>query len=539
MTNQSESATEESHLLLHPGSSSHHSSNHSTRQLHEHVPLYSRPKQRQRWDDVQMLPHFNWGDLYFDLFYVAAAYNLSHAFMDSPNPEGLLYFAACYLPCFQVWNEKLAYDARYSPDDNLFHRSLEIFHLCLVGTVVSYISPSEMMRNTSGNPDMTIFSGTLLLGTVSVIYAYYDLYKNVIGGEEAKKNAASELRKKLMGLIFPLAAFALSAKDYYFMEEEECINYWPAYCLIASFVVELTVYPLFYFLVFLPRMGVSHKTVLVPLNLEYLIHRIGEWVMLMLGESILSILTIGHHQATIDTVEEGHSSRIPTAIPFYAGILQITMFQYLFFRSQPSEAKDHVMRRSQWGGMFFFYNHTFYSAALILVGCSFKMILSPEKMLQQQEEDDYDYDITERIALVYAVSQAVSFMALDNMTTSHRGFRENFRRFRATFAGEGDTTSCAFVPTIVLLVNWALIVLTLCLSFVEDLALLSILGCLLVFCQTMLRTVGLKYFPVTIAQMERAKHPHRSSHLFDAQVDNESEHQRWPNVTEPVAVHSN
>ena len=485
-----------------------------------------------------MLPHVNWGDLYFDLFYVAAAYNLSHAFMEAPNPEGLLYFAACYLPCFQVWNEKLAYDARYCPDDNLFHRSLEIFHLCLVGTIVSYIQSSESMRDTSGNPAMAVFSGTYLLGTISAMYAYYDLYKNVIGGEEAKSNAASDLRKKAMGLIFTLAAFVFSIKDYYFLDEETCINYWPAYCLIAGFVFEMTVYPLCYYLVILPRMGVSHKTVMVPLNLEYLIHRVGEWVMLMLGESVLSILTIGHYHATATNEEDEPNSRIPTAIPFYAGILQITMFQYLFFRSQPSEAKDHVMRRSQWGGMFFFYNHTFYSAALIMVGCSFKMMLSPEKMLEQEQEDDYDYDITERIALVYAVSLAVSFLALDNMTTSHRGFRENFRRFRATYAGEGDSASCVIVPTMVLLVNWVLTGLTLCLSFVDDLALLSILGCLLVFCQTMLRTIGLKYFPVTIAQMERAKHPHRNSALFNTSDEDAGVHQRWPNVTVAVAVHS-
>ena len=35
-------------------------------------PLYSRPVQRQRWDEEQPHPHTNWGDTFFDLFYVAA-----------------------------------------------------------------------------------------------------------------------------------------------------------------------------------------------------------------------------------------------------------------------------------------------------------------------------------------------------------------------------------------------------------------------------------------------------------------------------------
>jgi hypothetical protein len=40
------------------------------------IPWYCRPVQHQQWDDNQVLPHINWGDLFFDLFYVAAAYNL-------------------------------------------------------------------------------------------------------------------------------------------------------------------------------------------------------------------------------------------------------------------------------------------------------------------------------------------------------------------------------------------------------------------------------------------------------------------------------
>ena len=36
------------------------------------MPLYSHPKQRQRWGDTQLHPHTNWGDVFFDLFYVSA-----------------------------------------------------------------------------------------------------------------------------------------------------------------------------------------------------------------------------------------------------------------------------------------------------------------------------------------------------------------------------------------------------------------------------------------------------------------------------------
>ncbi len=35
------------------------------------VVFWTRPKQRQKWGDDDVLPHINWGDLFFDLFYVA------------------------------------------------------------------------------------------------------------------------------------------------------------------------------------------------------------------------------------------------------------------------------------------------------------------------------------------------------------------------------------------------------------------------------------------------------------------------------------
>lgn len=35
------------------------------------VVFWTPPKQRQRWGDADVLPHINWGDLFFDLFYVA------------------------------------------------------------------------------------------------------------------------------------------------------------------------------------------------------------------------------------------------------------------------------------------------------------------------------------------------------------------------------------------------------------------------------------------------------------------------------------
>jgi hypothetical protein len=244
------------------------------------------------------------------------------------------------------------------------------------------------------------------------------------------------------------------------------------------------------------------------------------------GESILSILTGGSGGA--QTSQSGSYS-----VSFYCGILTVTMFQYLFFRTQPSEGKDHAMRRSQLGGYLFFYFHTVYSASLILVGCSYKMMLSPEEMIEELQEqyagleheegvDVLPYNLNRRIAFIYAVSQFVSFIASDAMLWTHRGFKANIQIF---FPPQGRQFVLA--PWLILGTDVVLLALTMSLSCIEDLTLLSVCGCFLVFSQVILRTIGFKYWPVSAKAMEEYLGNKCSS------VRQEDDHRRWPNVTEP------
>jgi hypothetical protein len=62
------------------------------------IRLYSPPHQRQRWGEAQCLPRVNWGDLFFDLFYVAATYQVSLIIGEDPSLTGILYAAGTFLP---------------------------------------------------------------------------------------------------------------------------------------------------------------------------------------------------------------------------------------------------------------------------------------------------------------------------------------------------------------------------------------------------------------------------------------------------------
>lgn len=99
------------------------------------------------------------------------------------------------------------------------------------------------------------------------------------------------------------------------------------------------------------------------MNIDYSIHRYGEWTMLMLGETVLSLLIVGVY------VQHEFYKTV------YSGILTIAILQILHFRSQPHHADDHAMRRKKERGYAFTIMQQLYSACLIILGASYKMLL--------------------------------------------------------------------------------------------------------------------------------------------------------------------
>ena len=62
------------------------------------------PIQRQRWGDKQLMPHVNWGDLFFDLFYVVS--NIYCSYIYNKAEQGVflgLLNKTLIQPCFQVF----------------------------------------------------------------------------------------------------------------------------------------------------------------------------------------------------------------------------------------------------------------------------------------------------------------------------------------------------------------------------------------------------------------------------------------------------
>jgi hypothetical protein len=133
----------------------HHSASHN--EVSPSLPLYAPPRQRQRWGDAQVAPHTNWGDIFFDLFYVAAAYNLGTVLAADPTLTGLLYTAGLFLPIQTLWSFKLVHDSRFYHHDDLFHRCYEIALLLALATAVLHIKPVAILSHPTQSLDMFVY----------------------------------------------------------------------------------------------------------------------------------------------------------------------------------------------------------------------------------------------------------------------------------------------------------------------------------------------------------------------------------------------
>jgi hypothetical protein len=257
--------------------------------------------------------------------------------------------------------------------------------------------------------------------------------------------------------------------------------------------------------------------------------------MLMLGESVLSLLIV-----EVSGQADYYKS-------FFSGIVSITLLQFLHFRSQPHHPDDHAMRRSRKAGFAFSNLMTVYSAALVVLGTSYKMILYEyvyeESGIRRRSlfpmasrwlasgGDTSGLDPEERrqrIAHFFCFSMALVFLCSDTMILVHRGIEDNLGRCRFTHTG-----SLKVISLILVLLRVGLIVFIATLSqYCTEPVSIAFIGLLAIMSQVGLRFVGSSIFE------SKSEHEHPSPELDASDYDSSEEASlKWPNVTQARVHH--
>ena len=330
---------------------------------------WSRPKQRQLWGEAQILPSDNWGQIFFDLFYVGGAFNLGSVIKTSDlGFRCILYFCAAGFPSMMMWYDKLYFDARFTtrPGHDTFHRIIEIFQLCCVATALSRIRSVDVLSHPCNHIDMFQFSVSLFLNSLVTIGRYIEVIKYVIGDPAAQVVARRDILCRLIPMLFLLAAAVESGISFFMQNnndgDDECaVNEKPIWFCLASWL-SWVVIGYCDQVVFAPKRQCIETS--VPLNVHFCMHRYGEWFMLMFGESIMSLLIV-----------EGDNESFNHSVKFYSGVLSVIFLAHLHFQSEPHHNEDHALTRSRHSNYLYTILVPIYSMALIATGICYKMFL--------------------------------------------------------------------------------------------------------------------------------------------------------------------
>lgn len=255
----------------------------------------------------------------------------------------------------------------------------------------------------------------------------------------------------------------------------------------------------------------------VPMNIDFVIHRSAEWTMLMLGDSILSILVV------VVTKEGGDFFSV-----FYSSLLSVILLQLLYFQSQPHAADSHAVRRGKNSGILWNMLQHVYSLALVMLGGAFTFILllSDEgrgriRFLEGVNSTKSDAEVA---ACLFGGTLAVVFFSVDAMTVLHLGMEEC--QHRCGLKGQKNFKVIALVAMRIGIIGFTA-TLSYWVTKPKDLA---IIGLCCVLAQLVLRKFGSICLPNTQKNTQAGKKDHE---IAD---DSETGEARWPNVAHARAV---
>jgi Bacterial low temperature requirement A protein (LtrA) len=436
---------------------------------HFHAPFYDYPVQRQRWGDPQLLPHINWGDLFFDLFYVGIAYNLGTLLISvltsNEWQRGMVYFFGIFGPLYNMWERKMNYEARYVVLDYA-HRVLEVVRVFLLGFAALHIKSVALLKDPKSIETFALCISIFLEASVYILLKV----ELIVVGRGDRIAIANHTKRTLYKSLIPVAVFYLAATivsgvlffgpysekktnlsqgnnftDAYddshhrhLAEESHSFNsdsssmVWslgdlPLALCCASYLFDI-IFSAFRKLCKFDPKKLDIRDHYIPTNIDFQIHRYGEFIMLMLGESVLSLLIVE-----------------PTELSHYyvtacVGIVTVIFLQALKFDSEPSNADNHCLWRGVKASYVYSLLIQLLSVSLIGFGVSFKVMLATI----YKEGDYYNADEENRrfralvalpeitflaIKCLYCGSLTAVLVSIELLASSHKGFREQYRLF--------------------------------------------------------------------------------------------------------------
>lgn len=511
--------------------------------------------------------------MFFDLFYVAAAYNLGNLLITVMVNghewiRGLAYFVGIFCGLYNVFYKTMIYESQFSigeRDTDYLHRFLEVVHILVMAFLVLHIKSIELLLDPSSVEMLSVVAGFFIESLIRLTYnvevfryAYYQIDDEDDDDDEVNDNDGAKTTEKtknrhvigdkvsilnltkfqLLWNFIPVSllyfcSMIISAALYYqskhtatddeygdgggtststadYREDKSYNDYVDDYhdnqmtdnnnnhrllhvmsvlssrvlggdeatkysnesSLAADISIALMFFAPMYTLIV---QGVSSYTryspknpdirsVMVPTNVDFFIHRFGEFTMLFFGEGVIALLMV-------DTDDSGSEYYTLAML----GVLNVVVLQAFKYECEPhgnpdgddddgdiddgdDDIEDH---HCLWRGMQCMFTYTILTQilclGLIVFAVSCKVGLY--SLLKDGKDDYGDNDGNEQnhegyggddshrtyvrmlggadpstvskdvIALMYCVSLSIVLISIELMAYSHRGLVQTYSIF--------------------------------------------------------------------------------------------------------------
>lgn len=212
-----------------------------------------------------------------------------------------LFFFGAIGPLWAAWETETFYQSRFLTIDYT-HRVAEVCRYVFVAVAISNITPIQSF-NDPLSANVLIYTLSMMLEQFMQLVLRIELYFKGLGDEVPIKNQALHQIKyrKLPFLILYIIAFSTALVMFIKAKQEKAegkeitrgaiwdLNDLPMTITSFIYLLELLYESTWLFF----RKNQDARTCYVPVNVDFLIERYGEFVLLMLGESILSLIGLG------------------------------------------------------------------------------------------------------------------------------------------------------------------------------------------------------------------------------------------------------
>ncbi|KAF0687179.1 Aste57867_21035 [Aphanomyces stellatus] len=293
----------------------------------------SRPSFSADWNGNYEEKSAQWFELFMDLIMVAACANVADKLKDDLTHDGFLNYLLVFTMYVASWQKYTFFNARFS-EDSFVHYSMLYVLLAGLGGMVMAGDPS---------PGFTI---GLLLVRVAMVLMYLNVYFQL-----------HETRKTLWIEILLSGSSSLVLLTSLFL---------PSSCTVPCYVVCFFIEVIFRYIWAFQGWFLDPDHPHIPMNIEHTSERYGCFVMVVLGEAILS--------STINTKpsDKANFTTRYYAVMLLSFLVNFSMAMYYFAMRPPR--KFHAMRRGLLGLISFVVLHLCLLPSLLTMSVSTKLI---------------------------------------------------------------------------------------------------------------------------------------------------------------------